>query len=409
MLQTSIVFLFVWAAQAHKNSCTTGVEEIFWSNSSHSLLSKWLQHNWENITSNDLQDVFRGCILKQTDSIFGGTILNQIARSYDLFPIPLIKKILHYLKDEGHDGYLIVTDDDGDVPLHSTIKGMANKEYVSVFASTFLKYTEHCLKATNNKGYVPLELAFELGNFQAVEVLLELSIEHDVIPHLTGTTFLHEAFKSGNLEYLEILIRVYAKLDVPLLPVLLKPDKRGNTAWYYLINRNKHHEIEQVMHVCNIYKINVNQLYVDPKRKTTMLHEAVRRNDRQAEKILRQSGSKDQPDSKGVWPSQRNHRFDSNSAMGNKTYHPVTSVKELNLMLEDVGNWEALCVNLGIRTGIIEELKYSRLEVSVIKLRCVQAYVNNGDATWEEVKLAVTLYPIQNSNIANKIKQKYKL
>ncbi len=88
-------------------------------------------------------------------------------------------------------------------------------------------------------------------------------------------------------------------------------------------------------------------------------------------------------------------------------YHAITSVKQLNLMLEDIGNWEALCLNLGVRTGVIDGLRHSRLPVSSMKLQCIEAYVNDGDATWEEVRTAVTLYPILNSNVASKIARKY--
>ncbi len=271
-----------------------------------------------NLTSDDLRDVFRDCILEKRDGLFGGTIINQIARSFDIFPIPLILKILHYLKDEGYDVYLIIMDNDGDIPLHSAIKGMADQAYVSVFASTFPKYTEHCLKATNNKGNVPLDLAFKVGNFDAVEVLLELSVEHGVLPHLTGvhalssTTLLHKAFQRGHLEYFRIILTVCAKLNTSVLPVLLIPDSKGNTPWYYLISRNKYHEIEQVLNTCDKYEIDINLLYLDLQRKSTMLHEAIRKNDRQCEKLLREWGAKDQPDSKGLWPQQRNHRLNSN-------------------------------------------------------------------------------------------------
>ncbi|XP_064403622.1 uncharacterized protein LOC135349075 [Halichondria panicea] len=407
-----VVLLFVWTTES-KIFCTTGVEELFNENCSQVLLSRWLEHNWVNITSSDLQDVFRGCILEQRDSLFGGTILNQLARSYDVFPIPLIVKILNYLKDEGYAVYLSIMDNDGDIPLHSAIKGMANQSYIKIFADIFPKYTDQCLKAMNNKGNVPLDLAFELGNFEAVEVLLELSVQHRVLEHLTGvdtlssTTLLHKAFKRGHLEYFQIVLTVCMKLNISILPVLLVPDSQGNTPWYYLINRHKYHEIEQVMYLCNKYGIDVNKLYSDPQKKTTMLHEAVRRNDRQCEKILRKWGVTDQPDNKGLWPQQRNHRFSSNGLAENKDSHPITRIKDLYIMLEDVGNWEALCVHLGIRSGFIDELRHSRLEVSVQKLRCAEAYFDNGNPTWEEVILAVTLYPIHKLDIVRKITQEH--
>ncbi len=132
VLKLSVVSLVVGKQD---QNCTTGVEIIF--ESSQTLLSKWLQHHWLNLTTfTDLKQVFRKCILETRDSLFGGTILNQIARSYSVFPIDLIEKILLYLEDEGYDIYIIWMDNDGDIPLHSAIKGMADKHYVAVFANT---------------------------------------------------------------------------------------------------------------------------------------------------------------------------------------------------------------------------------------------------------------------------------
>ncbi len=393
-------------------NCKTGVEEGFYPDSSQVLLSRWLQHHWSNLTtSSNLKTVFRECILKQRDSLFGGTILNQVARSYNVFPIELIVNILFYLEDEGYDIYVIWMDNDGDIPLHSAIKGMANKEYIKVFADTIRKYTKNTLTSKNDQEEVPLDLAFELGHFKAVEVLLELSIYHGVLAHLTGvhalrgTTLLHKAFKRGHVEYFEVLLMVCAKLHIQILPVLLIPDNKGNTPWHFLMNRNKHDEIETVLSLCRKYQVDINDLYLNLEKRTSMLHAAVRRNGVRCENTLRKWGAKDQPDKRGVWPPQRNHRL--NGTSNGQDVHPVTSVKELNLMLEDIGNWEALCLNLGVQLSQINELRYSRLEVSVMKIRGIEAYVNNGEATWEDVVLAVTLYPIMNTKVANKIARKY--
>ncbi len=410
ILKFSAVSLFF--GKQDQQNCKTGVEEVFYADSSQVLLSRWLQHHWKNLTTSaDLKTVFRECILDQRDSLFGGTILNQIARSYDVFPIDLIVNILLYLENEGYDIYVIWMDNDGDIPLHSAVKGMADPAYVSVFAKTVSKYTKNILIAKNNQEEVPLDLAFELGHFQAVEVLLELSIEYGVLAHLTGvhalagTTLLHKAFQRGHIDYFRILLKSCAKLDIKILPVLLIPDSRGNTPWRYLMNRNKHHEIEIVLSMCQNYEIDINELYLDLEKGTRMLHAAVRKNDEKCERILRKWGAKDMPDNRGILPAQRNHRL--NGASTNEHVHSIGSVKELNIMLEDIGNWEGLCSNLGVRSGLIDELRHSRLEVSVMKFRCIEAYFNDGDATWEDVALAVRLYPIQNSNTADKIEQKY--
>ncbi len=412
----SLVLIFssvsLFLGKPDQLNCKAGVEEVFYPDSSQNILSRWLQHHWSNLTtSSNLKTVFRECILDQRDSLFGGTILNQVARSYDVFPIELIENIMFYLEDEGYDIYVIWMDNDGDIPLHSAIKGMADQKYVKVFADTITKYTKNTLTSKNDQEEVPLDLAFELGHFQAVEVLLELSIDHRVLPKLTGvhalsgTTLLHKAFKRGHIEYFRILLMVCAKLNIQLLPVLLIPDNRGNTPWHFLMNRKVNHEIETVLSLCRKYQVDINDLYLNCEKRTSMLHAAVRRNDMQCEKTLRKWGAKDQPDKRGVWPAQRNHRL--NGVSNGQDVHPVTSVKELYLMLEDIGNWEALCLNLGVQGSVIDELRHSRLEVSVMKLRCIEAYFNSGEATWEDVVLAVTLYPIMNTKVANKITQKY--
>ncbi len=409
-----LIFCIVLLVVGKKDSQNrkTGVEEVFYAGSSQILLSRWLQHNWKNLTTSaDLKMIFRKYILEQRDSLFGGTILNQIARSYDVFPIDLIVKILAYLEDEGYDIYVIWMDNDGDIPLHSAIKGMADPAYVSVFAKAVSKYTENTLRAKNYQEQVPLDLAFELGHFQAVEVLLELSIEHGVLAHLTGvhalagTTLLHKAFQRGHVDYFRILLKVCEKLNVQILPVLLIPDSRGNTPWHYLMNRNKHHEIESVLSLCQKYDIDTNDLYLDLQRGTRMLHAAVRKNDVQCEKTLRKYGAKDMPDNRGILPSQRNHQL--NSISSNQEVHKITSIKELDLMLQKISDWKGLCFNLGVISGVIDELQYSGMKMRDAKRKCLEEYINNGDATWEHVALAVRLYPIQRSDIADEIKKIY--
>ncbi len=309
--------------------------------------------------------------------------------------------------------YIIFSDNDEDIPLHSAISGMAGREYVSLFAEAFPKYTKICLKSKNEKDQAPLDLAFELGHFAATEVLLELSMTHGVSSRQTGlnifssTTLLHKAFKRGHVEYFSILLKTCTKLEVDILPVLVVPDENGNTPWQYLINRN-HHELEQVLSLCKKYDIDINKLYLDPQRKSTMLHAAIRKKDLKAAAILRKWGATEQPDSRGVKPSERNHCLNCNgSASSTEEKHAITDTQELYIILEDIGNWEALCVNLGVREGFINELRYSKLEVSVLKLRCIETYVKAGTATWEDVIWAIKLYPIQSTKTAKKIEEKY--
>ncbi len=67
--------------------------DLFKDESKRIILGQWLQHNWQSLTSSNINTTFREYILEKRDSRFGGTILNQIARSYEAFSIELIKNI----------------------------------------------------------------------------------------------------------------------------------------------------------------------------------------------------------------------------------------------------------------------------------------------------------------------------
>ena len=85
--------------------------------------------------------------------------------------------------------------------------------------------------------------------------------------------------------------------------------------------------------------------------------------------------------------------------------HLIRSMKELVKSVADIGNWEALCTNLEVDHGTMSELIYSTEQVSSKKLRCLQAYFDNGEASWEDVIQAVFDPPIRNRRVAKKIAQ----
>ena len=94
-----------------------------------------------------------------------------------------------------------------------------------------------------------------------------------------------------------------------------------------------------------------------------------------------------------------------NSEAARTGKHLITSFKELVKAVADIGNWEALCTNLEVDQGTISELIYSPEQVSSKKLRCLQAYFDNGEADWEDVIQAVYDPPIRNGRVAKKIAQ----
>ena len=89
--------------------------------------------------------------------------------------------------------------------------------------------------------------------------------------------------------------------------------------------------------------------------------------------------------------------------------HPVKSIKELYQTLSSIGNWEALCMNLGVDHGMVSDLIYSTHDVSIKKKRCLEFYFNGGTANWEEVIVAVVGPPIYNNRLARTIADKYLL
>ena len=93
----------------------------------------------------------------------------------------------------------------------------------------------------------------------------------------------------------------------------------------------------------------------------------------------------------------------------NSQSHTVESMQDLAKMLTDIGNWEALCTNLGVRQAVMSELIYSPLDVNIKKKRCLQSYFNSGRAHWEEVIAAVVGPGIFNERVAKRIADKYSL
>ena len=89
--------------------------------------------------------------------------------------------------------------------------------------------------------------------------------------------------------------------------------------------------------------------------------------------------------------------------------HSVGSVRELVTTLGEIGNWEILCTNLGVRQAVMSELTNSPLHVSIKKKRCLESYFNSGRAHWEEVIATVAGPGIFNERVAKKIADKYLL
>ena len=87
--------------------------------------------------------------------------------------------------------------------------------------------------------------------------------------------------------------------------------------------------------------------------------------------------------------------------------HEITSLTDMVSATSDIGNWEGLCVNLRVNSGVMNELRYSHEAVDIKKIRCLETYFNTGEAIWEDLLRAVSAYPINNQKVAKEIARKY--
>ena len=84
-------------------------------------------------------------------------------------------------------------------------------------------------------------------------------------------------------------------------------------------------------------------------------------------------------------------------------------MNDLIQAVKGIGDWQALCTNLGVDDGILEALVHSTTTVYTKKADCLRAYFNNGKANWGDVVKAVTIHPISNKRVAKQIAKTYGL
>ena len=71
--------------------------------------------------------------------------------------------------------------------------------------------------------------------------------------------------------------------------------------------------------------------------------------------------------------------------------------------MAEIGDWETLCENLDVRKAVINALHSSSMENGIKKSRCLEAYLNTGEACWEKVVEVVADHPFYNKKLARKI------
>lgn len=85
----------------------------------------------------------------------------------------------------------------------------------------------------------------------------------------------------------------------------------------------------------------------------------------------------------------------------------ISNKKELEKAVAEIGDWETLCENLGVRKSVINNLRYSNKQTGRRKSECLQAYLDTDQACWEKVVMVVSEHPFNNRRLANSIANTY--
>ena len=87
--------------------------------------------------------------------------------------------------------------------------------------------------------------------------------------------------------------------------------------------------------------------------------------------------------------------------------HRIACKQDLYTMLADIGNWQSLCIYLGVPEAVLSDLVNEDLENNDRREKCLAAYFDQGEACWEKVIEVVAGHPFYNKKLATQIAQKY--
>ena len=255
--------------------------------------------------------------LDKRDQQADWTILHGFAASMD----PKIMKSL--LRNLPNIELLLEKDKDGDIPLQSAIRTKDSKRNTQLFLE---KQNAHkMLCSRNKKKQTPLCTAFYLRRRYTEEILLDRYIKNRLLPKRTGVypndytgtrisnTYLHKAFKRGDVAYLDIFLRVCKNNQIEddeLMKALLIPNKKNETPWYHAIHYLTVQELKKVLESLKRENIDISSLYTDPDMESTMLHEAYRHQYKEYCELLEDGKVIQKQDKEGRLPSDRNRHID---------------------------------------------------------------------------------------------------
>ena len=281
-----------------------------------------------------------GTLIYCCDEKFGWTFPHAIGGAGRDIPKETVRMYFRHLKSIGLEELMWEKDEDGDISLQSALKtSKCLAEYIKVFFEEFPEHTKKLLCSMNKKEKTALHIAFEEREWEALEVMLELCVKYQLLPHLTGfqcrgahNTLLHRAFKQGHIEYLEILLKVCCANKLKhniVLQALLVPNSKNETPWYYLANRSAIDWKKALLLVKNSnLGISVDELYLDDE-KSTLLHKSYRRCDQELIDFLRRELDADENrvNERRLSPKDRNHRLDIKSQKTRQTSEEHSKVK----------------------------------------------------------------------------------
>lgn len=247
----------------------------------------------------------------------------------------VVKQCFSVLRKNSLISLITAKDKEGDTPLHSAIRSGAKPELIKLLMNTISKPStkRRLLLELNKKGELPIINAFNLKEWPVVEVLLEECIKCKLLPELTGMdpnvseskTLLFKAMKRGFIRYLEIFLRVCQKCtnSIPVRAMLV-PNKRGGyTPWYHFLCL----DVEQIklgLEHLKEYGVDINKLLCDPAGRTSLLHEAYRRNNTAVCELLINHGARlNQLDANKLSPQQRRRTLSISSRPSTPIHEPI--------------------------------------------------------------------------------------
>ena len=260
--------------------------------------------------------------LEQRDKQFNWTLVHALFSS-DL-PMNVCKSILVHLKEKYLISQITAKDAEGDTPLSSAIRSRVKPEIIELLLQLVPSCTDIMLVTRNEKNETPLDRALDMREWKMVRILLKKCIEKRFLPELTGIspdamkseTLLHRAFQCGKVKYLRIFLEVCQECRVDPKQVqraLVIQNECGCTPWYYLMNHTCMKTMKKTLEILRIFHIDINSLYIDSEtQKSSLLHEAVRRNHKGfIDLLLRSGANKNLEDARGLKPFDRKRKVDS--------------------------------------------------------------------------------------------------